>query len=128
MIGDQADSFTTADYFKGRSEPEAYMQMIKDKKFDTRLNLYPGAWHHEGLRTEFDNPLAADIFDRMKSDWKRTIGQLIENNNNIIKPKYIRDDTGETLDCSGLYAFKLNKVLFIALDFFITEAWDNQSL
>ena len=29
----------------------------------------------------------------------------------------------EPLDCSGLYAFKLNNVLFIAIDIFITEAW-----
>ena len=64
-----------------------------------------------------------DLFERMKSDWHNTFGQLIKNNPNIIKPTYIREDNGELLDCSGLYAFKLNNVLFMGLDVFITEAW-----
>ena len=80
LVGDQADSFMTDSYIEGYSEPEAYMQMIVEKKFDTRLNLYPVRGNHEGVKSHFDNSLSSDIFDRIKSDWQRTFGQLLKQN------------------------------------------------
>lgn len=123
LIGDQADTFLTEEYIDGFSEPEAYIKMIQEEEFDKRLNLYPVRGNHEGLNTEHDNPLSPKTFDNMKSDWRNTIGQLLDTHDDLIFPEYIREDTGELLDCSALYAFILGRTLFIAGDPYITAAW-----
>lgn len=124
LVGDQADSSMTEEYVDGWSEPEAYIKMIEENGFDQRLNLFPVRGNHEGLRTEHDNYLTdRNIFDNMKNTWRSTIGRLLDTHDDLILPQYIREDTGELLDCSGLYAFKIGKTLFIAGDPFISEAW-----
>ncbi|WP_407546934.1 metallophosphoesterase family protein [Vibrio parahaemolyticus] len=127
LVGDQTDTPNPSGYISGYSEVEAYMNMIKEEQFDQRLNLYPVRGNHEGTSVMFTGMENSD-FDDIKAFWTRGVGSLLDDKTGITKPTFIREDTGEYLDCCGLYSFVIDETLFFGCDPFITANWDGDVL
>ncbi len=127
LVGDQTDTPNPDSYIDGYSEVEAYMNMIKEEQFDQRLNLYPVRGNHEGTSVMFTG-MDNNDFDGIKTFWTHGVGSLLDNKTNITKPTFVREDTGERLECCGLYSFMIDDTLFFGCDPFITVNWDDSVL
>ncbi|MFW1175017.1 metallophosphoesterase, partial [Vibrio parahaemolyticus] len=127
LVGDQTDTPNPSGYLDGHSEVETYMAMIKNEQFDQRLNLYPVRGNHEGTAVMFTG-MDNNDFDGIKTFWTQGVGSLLDNKANITKPTFLREDTGEHLDCCGLYSFVIDDTLFFGCDPFITVNWDGDVL
>ncbi|MCG9702440.1 metallophosphoesterase [Vibrio natriegens] len=106
LVGDQTDTPNPNGYLDGHSEVETYMAMIKNEQFDQRLNLYPVRGNHEGTAVMDNND-----FDGIKTFWTQGVGSLLDNKANITKSTFLREDTGEHLDCCGLYSFVIDVLM-----------------
>ncbi len=127
LVGDQTDTPSPEGYIDGRTQADFYLDMIKEHHFDTRLNLYPVRGNHEGTAVMFSGEALKEnnTFDGVKAFWTQGVGSLLHNRSEITKPQYIREDTGDELECCGLYSFVIDDVLFFACDPFITTNWDS---